>query len=76
MDDKLRKLINGGRAIVSDAWIERFAQTDFGSEIVTAHNRHRCGVLDAYVAWIGNENRPGDLEIIATEYGQRAVASI
>ncbi len=62
MDAKLAKLIAGERVIVNDEWLDRMAQTDYGSEIRTAMNRNRCGIHDAYVAWIADEAAPRDME--------------
>lgn len=68
--EKLNRLIAGHREIVSDAFLDAVAATDYGSEIRTANNRHRCGILDAYVAWIGDDNRPSDLTCETSASGQ------
>jgi hypothetical protein len=73
MDAKLRTLVDGGRAIVNDEWLDRQSQTDYGSEIRTAYNRNRVGVLDQYVAWIADSARPVDLEF---RENMTAVASL
>jgi hypothetical protein len=62
IDSKMKTLIEGGRAIVGDVWMDQAAQTDYGSEIRTCRNRNRCGIHDAYVAWIHESGKPTDLE--------------
>lgn len=62
----LKKLIDGGRAIVSYTFIGAAEKTDYGSEIRTCFNRNRLGVHDAYVAWIHDSAKPADLEVFPT----------
>ena len=72
MEATLEKLIRGGRAIVDDSFLDRTAQTDYGSEIRTAYNSRRIGTQDVFVAWIHDSARPADLEY----RGQHAFASM
>lgn len=64
MDSKMKTLIDGGRVIVGDIWMDEASRTDYGSEIRTCRNRHRCGIHDAYVAWIHESAKPTDLEFL------------
>ena len=73
IQSKLRSLLAGNREIVNDTFLDTVSQTDYGSEIRTARNRNRCGLQDAYVAWIRDEARPHDLEFTPDMF---AVASI
>lgn len=71
MDAKLQRLLNGERVIVSSDWLD--AHTDY--EIRTAYNQRRCGLLDAYVAWIGDAATPPDIEYKETVCGRLAFAT-
>ena len=62
LDLKLQAMIHGERVVVGDLWMDDAARTDYGSEIRTCRNRHRCGIHDAYVAWISDDAKPEDLE--------------
>jgi len=53
-------LRSGHAIVVTDAFLE-WAFADYSDDIRSAYNARRCGVHDAYVAWIGNENAPADL---------------
>lgn len=59
---KLQSLINGGCEIVDDSFLDAISQTDYGSEIRTAHNTKRIGTRDAFVAWIHDSAKPANLE--------------
>lgn len=59
---KLTRLINGSREIVNDEFLDAVSQTDYGSEIRTARNSARCGIHDAYVAWIKPTAQPTDIQ--------------
>lgn len=77
-NDTLAKLLDGQRVIVSDEWLDSMLGTDAMNDIRTAHNRNRCGIRDAYVAWIADDAAPTDLEF---QYDrktgcQRAVGSL
>lgn len=62
--EKLNRLIAGSREIVDYQFLDAASQTDYGSEIRSAWNRNRCGVHDAYVAWIQESAKPTDLEFL------------
>ena len=61
------KMIAGERVIVGecdyDEIIAVCGSRDRIDELASCVNRNRCGVLDEYVAWIGHENKPLDLEL-------------
>lgn len=63
------RLIAGERCIVDhvryNALIDHCSARSRMDELASCQNRHRCGVHDGYVAWIGDENRPQDLELQA-----------
>lgn len=69
MDSKLKRLIDGGAAIVSHGWLDSMACTDYGSEIRTCYNRDGVGVKDMFVAWIYPSGQPHDLEHYETKGG-------
>lgn len=70
---KLDAMIQGHRTIVNDAMIDLMCKTDYGSEIRSCRNRQRCGIQDAYVAWIHDSAKPTDLEFKPEGY---AIGSI
>ena len=71
-ESKLAQLVRGERIIVDDEFLN-WAGTyrgDYGNLIRTAFNRKRCGIHDAYVAWIAEEAAPSDLS-----YGEDMLAT-
>ena len=61
MQNKINKIMIGTAVIVTDgqlAQIEEMMPNDDWCDLKTAHNARRCGVLDAYVAWLGRFGNP------------------
>ena len=61
---KLDMMVKGRRVVISDTQLDTISQTDYGSEIRSCRNRQRCGIQDAYVAWIHESAKPTDLEFL------------
>jgi hypothetical protein len=61
------RLMRGDRTVVSeqsyDNLIDHCSNRYRMGELASCQNRHRCGVNDGFVAWIGSENKPLDLEL-------------
>ena len=58
MQCALTRLLEGRRVIVSDAILDAIDRTD----IASCRNANRCGILDAYIAWIpGVGTAPPDM---------------
>lgn len=62
MSLKLCNLLNGGREIVDDEFLDSLADTEYGNDIRTCRNRNRLGIHDQYVAWMVDSAKPTDLE--------------
>lgn len=76
-DAKMDCLRRGRRVIVSDEWLDEMQGHPLMSQIRTACNRGRCGIHDAYVAWIDDSAAPADLEYRPDRVrGQVAVGSL
>lgn len=60
------RLTRGERVVMSEdqmnSLIDQFCHEDNMIEIASCLNRNRVGILDQYVVWIGEQNKPTDLE--------------
>ncbi len=65
ISDTLRKLLDGGNAVVSENWMNTMAEQRHNvcQYIRTCINRKAVGTKDRYVAWIFNTGKPADLEM-------------
>ncbi len=57
-ESALERMLRGERVIVCEEVLDAIDRID----ICTCSNAKRVGILDQFVAWIGKENRPKDLE--------------
>ncbi len=61
------RLISGERIVMSgkrhDRLIDECGCRCRMNELASCLNLNRCGINDEYVAWIGPENKPHDLEL-------------
>ncbi len=64
---KVASMLAGNREIVSPRQLEAPALWN-RDDVATCRNRNRVGVLDEFVAWIGNANKPKDLEFHPNGY--------
>ena len=60
----LCRLLRGERVITNDEVLTAIGRND----VASCFNARRCGVLDQYVAWIGDDNKPADLREIPGTY--------
>lgn len=67
------RMLNGERVVLSDSDFDEVvaANPDEANNIASCHNRKQLGTKDQYVAWIGDKNKPKDLEY----KGQVAIGS-
>lgn len=73
-DDKVARMLRGERVVLSDEYFDQIlaSHPDVANDIASCHNRKQIGTKDQYVAWIGDENKPKDLEY----KGQVAIGSV
>lgn len=78
ISDTLRKLLDGGNAVVSENWMNTMAEQrhNICQYIRTCINRKTVGTKDRYVAWIFNTGKPDDLEMRPDHTGIGSASSI
>ena len=74
-DITLRALRAGFACVVSEDWLDSASAFEWSNDLHSAFNRGQIGTKDRFVAWMGSENQPADLEIVDTVCGMLASAT-
>lgn len=61
VDSKLADMLAGNRVIMSHGQMDELLNRPESTLVASCYNARRCGILDEFVAWIGDENQPADM---------------